>query len=246
MLASQDVSGIEALWGRSGLVGQFTLRIALPKARRILAETNLAAETVPRYHAVVNADSGVAGANRIVRLPDAGDRHGLARAAGRLWHRRAARRRAAAALRRRRGAACCPRLPPAAAADARRTAPVALLGETIDVDGAPGDAARCAARPGATWRSSAPVPTRPARCWPRPARSLATQGPARFSVVCLDDDALPSAAALHAALPGRAVVRPGHGGRAAGARTVGRRPAALVLGYAWDARPAGGRPARRC
>src|SRR5215207_8111899 len=58
VLASQDVSGIEALWGRSGLVGQFTLRIALPKARRILHETNLAAETVPRHHAVVNADSG--------------------------------------------------------------------------------------------------------------------------------------------------------------------------------------------
>ena len=30
---------IEALWGRSGLIGQFTLRIALPKAKRVLADT---------------------------------------------------------------------------------------------------------------------------------------------------------------------------------------------------------------
>ena len=74
ILASQDVSGIEALWGRSGLIGQFTLRIALPKARRILADNNLAAAVIPRFHAVVNAESGVAGANQIVRLPDAGDR----------------------------------------------------------------------------------------------------------------------------------------------------------------------------
>ncbi|BCB75496.1 hypothetical protein Pflav_019060 [Phytohabitans flavus] len=47
ILASQDVSGIEALWGRPALVAQFTLRIALPKARRILHEANLAAETLP-------------------------------------------------------------------------------------------------------------------------------------------------------------------------------------------------------
>ncbi|MFB6396087.1 FtsK/SpoIIIE domain-containing protein, partial [Polymorphospora sp. 2-325] len=76
VLASQDVSGIEALWGRSGLIAQFTLRIALPKARRILAETNPAADVVPRFHAVVNTDSGVPDANRIVRLPEAGDRAG--------------------------------------------------------------------------------------------------------------------------------------------------------------------------
>jgi hypothetical protein len=74
VLASQDVSGIEALWGRSALLAQLTLRVALPKARRILAETNPAADEIPRYHAVVNTDSGVPSANRIVRIPDASDR----------------------------------------------------------------------------------------------------------------------------------------------------------------------------
>ena len=45
VLASQDVAGIQALWGRGAIVAQFTLRIALPKARRILAETNAAARS---------------------------------------------------------------------------------------------------------------------------------------------------------------------------------------------------------
>src|SRR3954453_15779158 len=57
ILASQDVSGTEALWGRPALIGRFTLRIALPKARRILADDNLAAAVIPRFHAVVNAES---------------------------------------------------------------------------------------------------------------------------------------------------------------------------------------------
>src|SRR4029453_3289999 len=48
VLASQDVSGIEALWGRSGLIAQFTLRIALPKARRIPAHTTPAPAGMPR------------------------------------------------------------------------------------------------------------------------------------------------------------------------------------------------------
>ncbi len=79
VLASQDVSGIEALWGRSALVAQFSLRIALPKARRILAETNTAAEEIPRYHAVVNAESGSPVANRIVRMPESSSRPRRAR-----------------------------------------------------------------------------------------------------------------------------------------------------------------------
>src|SRR5690606_12666612 len=74
VLASQDVAGIEALWGRPSLIAQFTLRIALPKARRLLADANTLAEEIPRYHAVVNADSGVVQANKVVRLPNASDR----------------------------------------------------------------------------------------------------------------------------------------------------------------------------
>ncbi len=38
VLASQDVSGIEAFWGRPAIFEQFVLRIALPRARRVLAE----------------------------------------------------------------------------------------------------------------------------------------------------------------------------------------------------------------
>ncbi|MFC4335859.1 FtsK/SpoIIIE domain-containing protein [Salininema proteolyticum] len=72
ILASQDVAGIEALWGRPSLVAQFSLRIALPKARRLLADNNHAADTIPRHHAVVNAESGQAEANQITALPDAG------------------------------------------------------------------------------------------------------------------------------------------------------------------------------
>ncbi|HEY1488576.1 MAG TPA: type IV secretory system conjugative DNA transfer family protein, partial [Micromonosporaceae bacterium] len=74
VLASQDVAGIEALWGRGALIAQFALRIALPKARRILSDINIAAEDLPRHHAIVNAEAGAPDANRTVRLPDAGDR----------------------------------------------------------------------------------------------------------------------------------------------------------------------------
>ena len=117
ILASQDVSGIEALWGRPALVAQFSLRIALPRARRVLAETNQAAESLPRYHAVVNADSGAPEANRIVRVPAAGDRERWNALQHRLWRRRPRGAGTAAALRRRRRAPARrqSRLPPARA-----------------------------------------------------------------------------------------------------------------------------------
>ncbi|ALE72360.1 cell division protein FtsK [Pseudonocardia sp. EC080610-09] len=72
VLASQDISGIDALWGRSAIFEQFVLRIALPRARRILAQDNEAALEIPRWHAVVNHDSGVEHGNRVVRVPEAG------------------------------------------------------------------------------------------------------------------------------------------------------------------------------
>ena len=55
------------------------------RARRILADGNLAAAVIPRFHAVVNADSGAAGANRVARLPDAGDRSVWRALQHRLW-----------------------------------------------------------------------------------------------------------------------------------------------------------------
>jgi hypothetical protein len=71
VLASQDVSGIEAFWGKPAIFEQFILRIALPKARRVLADQNLAALELPRWHAVVNHESGVKHGNEIARIPDA-------------------------------------------------------------------------------------------------------------------------------------------------------------------------------
>jgi len=71
VLSSQDVAGIEGFWGKSSIFEQFTVRIALPKARRVLAEpANDAAVELPRWHAVVNHESGVRPGNQIARVPD--------------------------------------------------------------------------------------------------------------------------------------------------------------------------------
>ncbi|MEQ3550784.1 FtsK/SpoIIIE domain-containing protein [Pseudonocardia nematodicida] len=72
VLASQDVSGIEAFWGRPAIFEQFVLRIALPRARRVLAQLNELPMEIPRWHAVVNHDSGVTHGNLVVRIPEAG------------------------------------------------------------------------------------------------------------------------------------------------------------------------------
>jgi hypothetical protein len=71
VLASQDVSGIEAFWGRPAIFEQFVLRIALPRARRVLADLNDATLDLPRWHAVLNHESGMKHGNEVVRIPDA-------------------------------------------------------------------------------------------------------------------------------------------------------------------------------
>ena len=71
VLATQDVSGIEAFWGRPAIFEQFVLRIGLPRARRILAEANDATLGLPRWHAVINHESGMRHGNEIARIPDA-------------------------------------------------------------------------------------------------------------------------------------------------------------------------------
>jgi hypothetical protein len=71
VLASQDVSSIEAFWGRPAIFEQFVVRIGLPRARRVLAEGNEATLHLPRWHAVVNHESGIAHDNTVVRIPDA-------------------------------------------------------------------------------------------------------------------------------------------------------------------------------
>jgi hypothetical protein len=204
VLASQDVSGIEALWGRSGLIGQFTLRIALPKARRVLADTNLAAAVIPRFHAVVNAESGAAGANRVVRLPDAGDRQAWRALQRKLWHRRPD----TCVPPRLFDGDAVPRLPeayrplgrmPQAGTDIG-SSPGAVLGERIDVAARPARL-RLGRMPG---RNLAVLGTRTDEACDvlaAAALSLAAQGPARFSIVCLDPGAERSAARLVAELP---------------------------------------------
>ncbi|GAA0801827.1 FtsK/SpoIIIE domain-containing protein [Spirilliplanes yamanashiensis] len=229
VLASQDVSGIEALWGRSALVAQFTLRIALPKARRILAETNLAADVIPRHHAVVNTDSGVATANRVVRLPDAGDRTMWRHLQTALWE---ARDPGAEPPRLFDGDAVpvlSPQTLPAVAPGE------AALGERIAVDPAPA-VVGLGRTPG---RNLAVLGGRAAEACDvlaAAALTLATHGPARFTVVCADAAAADAAARLAAALPGAAFTD-----------TVADVPAAsdvphYVVGYALDAAGPGLRP----
>lgn len=203
VLASQDVSGIQALWGRSALIAQFALRIALPKARRILPETNTAAELLPRHHAVVNPESGAPEANQIVRVPAASDRDTWHALQHRLWRRRPAHLPPPRLF----DGDAVPRLrdaPDFAALDAARPdalrAPIALLGETIDVH------ARSArlALPRAPGRNLAVLGTRVEEACAvlgAAARSLARQLPSgRFDLACLDPDATAAARALHADL----------------------------------------------
>ncbi|HWS33838.1 MAG TPA: FtsK/SpoIIIE domain-containing protein [Actinoplanes sp.] len=204
VLASQDVSGIEALWGRPALVAQFSLRIALPRARRVLAETNAAADSLPRYHAVVNADSGAVEANRVVRVPAAGDREQWSALQHRLWERRPDGLGPPRLF----DGDVIPKLADspdfrAMTGEDSPAAPVALLGETIDVESR---SARTVLRR-APGRNLAVLGTRvdeACAILATAARSLAAQyGPdgARFSVACLDQDAQPAAEALKAHLP---------------------------------------------
>ncbi|MBQ0902463.1 FtsK/SpoIIIE domain-containing protein [Micromonospora sp. U21] len=203
VLASQDVRGIEALWGRPALVAQFALRIALPKALRILAERNDAAQSLPRWHAVVNAESGMVEGNEIARIPSASDWETWSGLQNRLWRMRPPD----AAPARLFDGDAIPRLTEAPdfralAAPADGTSPrspVALLGEIIDVQ------ARSAALrlPRAPGRNLAVLGTRvdeACAVLDAAARSLARQHPpgtARFSIACLDPDADPMARALY-------------------------------------------------
>jgi DNA segregation ATPase FtsK/SpoIIIE, S-DNA-T family len=204
ILASQDVSGIEALWGRPALVAQFSLRIALPRARRVLTETNTAAESLPRYHAVVNADSGATEANKVVRVPAAGDRDRWNALQHRLWRSRPEGDGPPRLF----DGDVIPRL--SESPDFNRLAPVegtpaptVLLGETIDVAAR---SARTVLRR-APGRNLAILGTRTEEACAILATagvSLAAQFPpdgARFSILCLDQDARPAAEALCERLP---------------------------------------------
>ncbi|MBQ1048312.1 cell division protein FtsK [Micromonospora sp. C51] len=202
VLASQDVRGIEALWGRPALVAQFTLRIALPKALRILAERNDAAQSLPKFHAVVNAESGLSEGNQVARIPSASDWETWSDLQHRLWRMRPAEASPARLF----DGDAVPRLADAPDFRALRApevgtprGPVALLGEIIDVQ------ARSAVLrlPRAPGRNLAVLGTRvdeACAVLDSAARSLARQhrpGSARFSIACLDPDADPAARALY-------------------------------------------------
>ena len=88
VLASQDVSGIEAFWGKPAIFEQFILRIALPKARRVLDDQNSAALQLPRWHAVLNHESGVKHGNEVARIPDATAKGTFDSLQQQLWQRR--------------------------------------------------------------------------------------------------------------------------------------------------------------
>jgi hypothetical protein len=90
VLSSQDVSGIEAFWGRPAIFEQFVLRVALPRSRRVLSDLNDAALTLPRWHAVLNHESGIKHGNDIVRVPDATARGTLDALQTELWQLAAA------------------------------------------------------------------------------------------------------------------------------------------------------------
>jgi hypothetical protein len=221
----------------------------------VLAETNPAAESLPRYHAVVNADSGAYPANRVVRVPAAGDRDSWNELQHRLWRRRPADLTAPRlfdgdAVPRLGDSPDFQRLSPAASVPA----PTMLLGETIDVTSR---SARTGLRR-APGRNLAVLGTRVDEACAvlgTAARSLAAQfapGAARFSVACLDPDAGAAVDAL------RAELNPADTGfydhtdvdwlledtAAAAEDAPGERPHFLFL-YAVDAIPAHGGSVRR-
>lgn len=72
ILASQSMSGIEALYGKNDAIfGQFPLRVALPGGGGVLEPLNDAAGALPIGSAIVNPAAGRAGANLLLRFPDA-------------------------------------------------------------------------------------------------------------------------------------------------------------------------------
>ncbi|GAB3994358.1 FtsK/SpoIIIE domain-containing protein [Glycomyces albus] len=71
VLASQTISGIEALWSKKdSIFGQFPMRVALPGAKSILDVNNDAAARISLGQVVVNTEGGAKGADRVARFPD--------------------------------------------------------------------------------------------------------------------------------------------------------------------------------
>ncbi|WP_199429879.1 FtsK/SpoIIIE domain-containing protein [Qaidamihabitans albus] len=183
ILASQDIAGIEAFWGKPAVFEQCTLRIAMPKARRVLAEANQAAVAAPRWHAVINHDSGVAHGNQLAHVPDASAKGVFPALQRKLWERYAGQ-----AQPRLFDGAHAPRLDtsPAFTGLGPAARPFALVGQSIDV----ADTARGAEMSGAPGRNLAVLGTSTREALSildSAARSLARQyqpGEVEFVLAC--------------------------------------------------------------
>src|SRR5690606_5278801 len=103
-----------------------------------LAERNDAAQTLPRHHAVINAESGLVEGNQVARIPAASDWGTWSELQRRLWEMRPpdaapARLFDGDAIPRLEHAPDFVALRPPAEPTGRPSEPVALLGEIIDV-----------------------------------------------------------------------------------------------------------------
>ncbi|AOS65790.1 FtsK/SpoIIIE domain-containing protein [Actinoalloteichus hymeniacidonis] len=207
VLSSQDISGIEAFWGKPAIFEQFTVRIALPKARRVLTEVNQTAMEIPRRHAVINHDSGVPHGNEVARIPDATARGTSDRLQIDLWERRPSNLTEPRLF----DGSNTPmlrtlpdylRLAPPDAAHAARHVPRALLGQVIDMAGS-GAVVPLAASPGRNIAVLGSVLRDATSVLASAALSLARQyepGAVEFTIVSLIDDPEDTAADLAAEL----------------------------------------------
>ncbi|MEU3456109.1 FtsK/SpoIIIE domain-containing protein [Micromonospora sp. NPDC006766] len=136
VLASQSMSGIEALYGKADAVfGQFPLRVALPGGNGVLDPLNDAAGALPVGSAVLNTAAGAPGANTTIRFPDAhAGAADIAALRHELWQARPAGSRAPAVFR---GydPAHVEQDPTYAGLRPGGRRPLALAGRTVDVDG---------------------------------------------------------------------------------------------------------------
>ncbi|WP_229400155.1 FtsK/SpoIIIE domain-containing protein [Micromonospora okii] len=136
VLASQSTTGIESLYGRAeAIFGQFPLRVALPGGGGVLDPLNTAADALPVGAAVLNTAAGAAGADTVIRFPDAyAARDELARLRHELWRDRPADN-APPAVFRGYAAARLADDPTLAGLHPGAGPPVALVGRTVDVAG---------------------------------------------------------------------------------------------------------------
>ncbi|WP_433534852.1 FtsK/SpoIIIE domain-containing protein [Micromonospora sp. CA-249363] len=218
VLASQSMTGIEALYGRAeAIFGQFALRVALPGGGGVLDQLNDAAAALPIGAAVINTAAGAVGADTVLRFPDAHAAAGeLAALRHELWQARPPGSRAPAVFK---GyeAARIEDDPTFAGLRPGGRRPMALVGRTVDVHGTTA-LFLMDTTPG---RHLAVVGTTPAGADVLRAAALSlarqhTPGDVRFQVASLVTAADPVAAETEATL--RAAGHPVHRLDAAGLR----------------------------